>query len=157
MTGNIFINYRRGDSSHLAGRLLERLANTFGRHKLFMDVDNIPAGIDFADHLNRQLAQCDAMLSVIGPNWLDARDETGRRRLDSPQDFVAIEIATALARGIPVIPVLVDGAAMPKASDLPEALKPLARRNAVQIHHTNFGSDADALVKKCASLREQSD
>jgi hypothetical protein len=71
MAGNIFINYRRGESSHVAGRLHERLAKTFGRHKLFMDVDNMPVGIDFEDHLKSQVAECDAMLTVIGPNWLD--------------------------------------------------------------------------------------
>ena len=106
MAGNIFINYRRGESSHVGGGLHERLAQKFGRDKLFMDVDNIPmdvdnipAGFDFQDYLKNQVAECDAMLSVIDPNWLDAKDETGRRRLDNPEDFVAIEIAAALARG----------------------------------------------------------
>jgi tetratricopeptide (TPR) repeat protein len=151
MAGNIFINYRRDESAHVAGRLHDSLAPTFGRNKLFMDVDNIPVGKDFEDYLKSQVAACDAMLAIIGPNWLAAKDETGNRRLDNPNDFIVIEIGTALARNIPVVPVLVDGAHMPRASELPDSLKPLARRQAVQVRHTNFSSDAEALVKR---LRE---
>ena len=151
MAGKIFINYRRDDSIGMAGRLHDRLAQTFGRDKLFMDVDHIPVGVDFVAHLNSQLAGCDVILVVIGPNWLDAKDESGGRRLDNPDDFVAIEIAAALARDIQVIPVLVDGARMPKASELPDSLKPLARRQAVEVRHAHFGHDAEALV---ARMRE---
>ena len=151
MAGKIFINYRRDDSIGMAGRLHDRLAQTFGRDKLFMDVDHIPAGVDFVAHLNSQLAGCDVVLVVIGPNWLGVKDESGGRRLDNPDDFVAIEIAAALARDIQVIPVLVDGARMPKASELPDSLKPLARRQAVEIRHAHFGHDAEALV---ARMRE---
>ena len=148
MAGNIFINYRREESGHVAGRLHDSLAPTFGRDKLFMDVDNIPVGRDFEDYLKSQVAACDAMLAIIGPNWLTAKDETGQRRLDNPEDFVVIEIGAALARNIPVVPVLVDGARMPKASELPDSLKHLARRQAIQVRHTNFRSDAEALTKK---------
>jgi hypothetical protein len=151
MAGKIFINYRRDDSIAVAGRLHDRLAEAFGRDNLFMDVDNIPVGINFEDYLNNQVAQCDAVLSVIGPNWLNAKDETDQRRLDKPSDPVAIEIAAALARNILVIPVLVDGTHMPKASELPASLKPLALRNAIQVRNTNFGSDAEQLITK---LRE---
>jgi hypothetical protein len=87
MAAKIFINYRRDDSIAVAGRLHDRLAETFGRDNLFMDVDNIPVGIDFEEYLNNQVAQCDVMLSVIGPNWLNAKDETNQRRLDKPDDF----------------------------------------------------------------------
>jgi hypothetical protein len=151
MAGNIFINYRRDESGHVAGRLHDALAPTFGRNKLFMDVDNIPVGRDFEEYLKSQVAACDAMLAVIGPNWLAAKDETGKRRLDNPDDFIVIEIGTALTRNIPVVPVLVDGARMPKAGELPDSLKLLARRQAIQVRHTNFSSDAEALVKR---LRE---
>jgi hypothetical protein len=143
MAGKIFINYRRDDSIGMAGRLHDRLAQTFGRDKLFMDVDHIPAGTDFVAHLNSQVAGCDVVLVVIGPNWLGVKDESGGRRLDNPDDFVAIEIAGALARDIRVIPVLVDGARMPKASELPDSLKPLARRQAVDVRHSHFGHDAE--------------
>ena len=83
MAGKIFINYRRDDSIGMAGRLHDRLAQTFGRDKLFMDVDHIPAGVDFVAHLNNQVAACDVVLVVIGPNWLRAKDESGERRLDN--------------------------------------------------------------------------
>jgi hypothetical protein len=120
MAGKIFINYRRDDSISMAGRLHDRLAQTFGRDKLFMDVDHIPAGADFVAHLNNQVAECDVVL--------------------------AIEIAAALARDTLVIPVLVDAARMPKESDLPDTLKPLARRQAVEVRHAHFGHDAEALI-----------
>ena len=148
MAGKIFINYRRDDSIAVAGRLHDRLADTFGRDNLFMDVDNIPVGINFEDYLNNQVAQCDAMLSVIGPNWLNAKDEANQRRLDKPDDFVAIELSAALARNILVVPVLVDGTHMPKASELPASLKPLALRNAIQLRNTNFGIDAEQRITK---------
>src|SRR5262245_14781790 len=112
MADKIFINYRRDDSPVTAVRLHDRLAQTFGRDQLFMDVDNIPVGIDFEKHLNSQVAACDAMLVVIGPNWLNAKDDAGQPRLQQPDDFVAIEIAAARSRDIRVIPVLVDGAGM---------------------------------------------
>lgn len=148
MAGKIFINYRRDDSIGMAGRLHDRLAQEFGRDNLFIDVDNIPVGVDFVTHLNDQVAACDAMLVVIGPNWLTAKDEAGQRRLDQPDDFVAIEIAAALARDIRVIPVLVDGTRMPRASEVPDALKPLARRQAVEVRHAHFSKDAEALLAR---------
>jgi hypothetical protein len=114
MAGKIFISYRRDDSIGTAGRLHDRLAQAFGRNNLFMDVEHVPAGVDFVDHLHSQVAACDVFLAVIGLNWLNAKDDEGRRRLDNPDDFVTIEIAAALARNIRVIPVLVDGARIPK-------------------------------------------
>jgi TIR domain/Bacterial SH3 domain len=148
MAGKIFINYRRDDSIGMAGRLHDRLAQTFGHDNLFIDVDNIPVGADFVAHLNSQVAGCNVLLVVIGPNWLNAKDESGRRRLDDPDDFVAIEIAAALTRDIRVIPVLVDAARMPKASELPNSLKSLARRQAAEVRHAHFGQDAEALVAR---------
>src|SRR6516164_7292902 len=144
----IFINYRRDDSPAMAGRLHDRLAQSFGRKNLFMDVDHIPPGVDFVKLLNRQVAACDLFIAVIGPNWLDVRNERGDRRLNAPDDFVTIEIAAALARDIRVIPVLVDGARMPKVGDLPESLKPLVRRQAIELRHAHFGRDAEALIEK---------
>ena len=150
MADKIFINYRRDDSAGTAGRLHDRFVQTFGRKNLFMDVDHIPAGVDFVDYLRSQVAACDVFLAVIGPNWLDAKDDSGRRRFDNPDDFVTIEIAAALARNIRVIPVLVDGARTPKADKLPDSVKPLARRNAVEVRNTHFGRDAEALANKVA-------
>ena len=148
MPDKIFINYRREDSIGSAGRLHDRLARTFGQNNIFMDVDNIPAGADFVMHLNNKVATCKIFLAVIGPHWLDAKDQAGQRRLHNPDDFVALEIASALDRNIRVIPVLVDGAAVPKASELPDSLKPLARRQAVEVRQLHFGRDADALTRR---------
>jgi hypothetical protein len=146
MAGKIFINYRRDDSIATAGRLHDRLVEACGGDNLFMDVDNIPVGINFEEYLNKQVAQCDAMLSVIGPNWLNAKDEANQRRLDKPDDFVAIELSAALARNILVVPVLVDRTRMPKASELPASLKPFALRNGIQLRNTNFGIDSEELI-----------
>jgi hypothetical protein len=146
MAGKIFINYRRDDSSGTAGRLYDRLTQTFGRERLFMDVDHIPAGVDFVTYLNTQVGACDIFLAIIGPDWLNAKDHYGRRRLGNPDDFVSVEIATALVRNIRVIPVLVDGAHIPTADELPESIKPLARRNAIEVRNAHFGRDAEVLV-----------
>jgi formylglycine-generating enzyme len=148
MAGRIFINYRRDDSIGTAGRLHDRLAQSFGRKNLFMDVDNIPAGVDFVEHLNAQVGACDVLLAIIGTKWLEAKDDSGCRRLDNPNDFVIVEIAAALHRDIRVIPVLVDGAPLPTADEMPEPLKPLVRRNAVEVRNTQFGRDAEGLVEK---------
>jgi len=144
----IFINYRRDESMGMAGRLHDRLAQSFGRKNLFMDVDHIPPGVDFVTHLNNQVAACKFFIAVIGPNWLNVRNEMGERRLDDPDDFVTIEIEAALARDIRVIPVLVDGARMPKVEELPKSLKPLVRRQAIELRHAHFGRDAEALIEK---------
>ena len=103
----------------MAGRLHELLVQALGRDSVFSGIHDIPPGVDIREYRNRQLATCDLMLVVIGPNWLNARDESGGRRLDHPDDFVAIELAAALDRNIPVIPVLVEGARMPSESELP--------------------------------------
>jgi hypothetical protein len=92
MTGKVFISYRRDDSSGNAGRLHDRLQREFGHDLLFMDVDGIPLGANFVKVLGEEVAKCDALLAMIGPGWLDARDENGKRRLESPDDFVRIEI-----------------------------------------------------------------
>jgi hypothetical protein len=148
MADTIFINYRREDSAATAGRLHDRLAQVFGRKRIFMDVDQIPAGIDFVEHLNSQVAAGNVLLVVIGPHWLEVQNEAGQRRLNQPDDFVAIEIAAALARDIRVIPVLVDGASVPKASELPDLLKPLVRRQAIEVRQPHFGRDAEALIER---------
>jgi TIR domain len=148
----IFINYRRGDTIATAGRLHDRLAKVFGRDSIFMDVDHIPAGVDFVGYLQKQIAACDVLLALIGHGWLNATDHVGQRRIDDPTDFVAIELASALARDIPLIPVLIDGAPLPPESALPERLKGLSKRNAVEVRNTQFGSDADRLVEKVRAV-----
>ncbi len=147
MAGNIFISYRRTDAAAWAGRLHMALEQRFNRNQLFMDVDNIKPGSDFVQVLDAQFAKCDVMLPVIGNGWLEARNERGLRRIDDPEDFVRIEIESALKRDKKIVPVLVDGASMPRASDLPESLKPLARRQAFFLSHNKFGSDVGDLAK----------
>ena len=112
MLGKIFINYRREDSTGTAGRVHDWIAQAFGQKNLFVDV----VGVDLKERLNNQVMVCQAFLTVIGPSWLDAKDETAGRRINRPDDFIAVETATALAHNIPVIPVLVDGAHMPGVS-----------------------------------------
>jgi tetratricopeptide (TPR) repeat protein len=148
MAGTIFINCRRDDSMGTAGRLHDRLARALGRENLFADFGHIPAGVDFEPHLNNWVAACQVFVPIIGPSWLDAKDKAGQRRLHHSRDFVAIEISAALARNIRVIPVLVDGARMPKASELPDSLKPLAQRQAIEVRQLHFDRDAEALVER---------
>jgi TIR domain/WD domain, G-beta repeat len=147
MTGKIFINYRRGDDPGNTGRLFDQLQDVFPRDRLFMDVDSIPPGRDFVRVLDEQVVQCDVLLAVIGKGWLDARDQHGIRRLDKPDDFVRIEIESALKQNKLVIPVLVHDAQMPRADELPPAIRPLARRNAVRLTHERFKSDTEGLIK----------
>ena len=127
MDGQIFISYRRGDSAASAGRLYDHLKGHFASNYIFMDVDNLDAGIDFVEAIGESVGSCDVLIAVIGDRWLISSDEEGRRRLDNSEDFVRVEIATALKRGIRVIPVLVEGASMPRPSDLPDDLKSLER------------------------------
>jgi TIR domain-containing protein len=147
MAAKVFIGYRRDDSAGHAGRVRDRLEREFGQDLLFMDVDAIPLGVNFIKVLREEVARCDVLLAVIGPNWLNARDEEGNRRLDSPDDFLRIEIAAALQRDIPVIPILLDGAKVPKADQLPKDLQELAVRNALDVRHTSFHSDMDKLIR----------
>jgi hypothetical protein len=147
MTGKIFINYRRGDDAGHTGRLFDRLQDVFPPEQLFLDVDNIAPGLDFVRVLNERVAECDIVLAVIGKGWLEARDSVGKRRLDDPDDFVRIEITSALNQGKRVIPVLVGEAQMPHPEQLPEALQLLARRNAVRLTHERFRADMQGLVK----------
>jgi hypothetical protein len=147
MTGKIFINYRRGDDPGHTGRLFDRLQDVFDPGQLFMDVDNIAPGLDFVRVLNERVAECDIVLAIIGKGWVDARDDNGNRRLDDPDDFVCIEITSALNQGKRVIPVLVGEAQMPRPEDLPEALQVLARRNAVRLTHERFRADTQGLIK----------
>jgi len=146
--GHIFISYRRADSAGYAGRIYDRLTAHFGKDAVFMDVDTIEAGVDFVEVLQNAVQSCDVLVALIGRSWLNIKDVDGKRRLDNPEDFVRIEVAAALSRDIRVIPVLVDGALMPHSTELPENLKSLARRNALQVHHQSFNADARRLISQ---------
>ncbi|MBN1965695.1 MAG: TIR domain-containing protein [Anaerolineae bacterium] len=143
----IFLNYRRQDSEGYVGRLYDHLAQHFAPDDIFMDVQNIAPGQDFVQVLEEAVAACDALLAVIGPAWLAMADEQGRRRLDRWDDFVRIEIASALKHDKLVIPVLVGRAPMPAPADLPDDLAALARRNAIELSHRDFAADVERLVR----------
>ncbi len=144
---SIFISYRREDAEGQAGRLYNDLAREFGSESVFMDVAAIQFGRDFRKAIDQSLSSCGVFLSVIGKTWLTAKDAAGQRRLDDPADFVRMETAAALQRDIPVIPVLVQGASNPKADQLPDDLKELAYRNAIELTHPRWDSDVQLLIK----------
>ena len=143
----IFISYRRDDTEGQAGRLFQDLSEAFGADMVFMDVTAIEPGIDFRKAIEKNTASCGVLLALIGRNWLGAVDEKGARRLDNPNDFVRLETASALRRDIPVVPVLVHGARMPRDDELPEDLRDLAFRNGVEITHARWDSDVQVLIK----------
>jgi hypothetical protein len=119
----IFISYRREDSAGWTGRLAERLKQKFGADAIFMDIDTIQPGADFAEALRAAVGACDVLLAVIGPEWSLTTNAEGQKRLEDPNDWVRTELTTALSRSIPVIPVLVGGASLPKLATLPDDLK----------------------------------
>jgi hypothetical protein len=153
MAPRLFISYRRDDSAGYSGRVHDQLQREFGGNLLFMDVDSIPLGTNFVKVIGEEVAKCKVLLAVIGSGWLEARDEKGNRRLDNPDDFVRIEIGTALKRGIPVIPILLEGTRVPKAEQLPDDLKELALRNGLDVRHASFSEDIERLVRGLKGAR----
>ncbi len=150
----VFISYRRADSIGVAGRMRDRLVHDLTAEDVFFDIDSIPLGVDFRDHIDRSVSECDVVLVVIGRRWIDITDELGRRRLDDPDDFVRLEVEAALRREIPVIPVLVDGASMPTAGELPETITALAFRNGMPVRvDPDFHPDMNRLIGRLAPRR----
>ena len=143
----IFVSYRRDDSAAYAGRLYDRLSGYFGKDQVFMDVDHIEPGEDFVELINERIRTCSTMIVLIGRNWVNAVDKTGARRLDNPEDFVRLEITAALAGKVRVMPVLVGGATMPDAQELPEPIAGLCRRQAAEVFDTRFHQDVDRLIE----------
>jgi hypothetical protein len=148
----VFISYRREDCPGHAGRLFDRLRTRFGGDSVFIDVAGIEAGVDFVEVLENAVGSCDVLLAVIGREWVTSSDKNGRRRLDDPRDFIRLEISTALARNVRVIPVLVEGAPVPTADVLPDDLKPLMRRQAVELRDTRWDADVDDLIELLAKI-----
>ena len=143
----IFINYRRGDAAGFAGRLSDALSRYFGDGRVFRDIDGIEGGANFEDVLKQTAQAADAMIVLIGRDWMTMTNKSGQRRLHEPDDWVAREIAAALERRIPVFPVLIEDAAMPRAEELPESLKPLVRHNAISLSDNRWNSDVTRLAK----------
>ena len=152
----IFICYRREDSADVVGRIFDHLERRFGRDRLFLDIDAIRYGDDFRRRIGGVLDETGVMLVIIGDRWLDAADRgqgAGGRRLDDPDDYVSLEISSALERGISVVPVLVGEAEMPRSSDLPAHLIDLSYRNAAEIRSgKNFSFQLNRLITAIADL-----
>jgi hypothetical protein len=143
----IFISYRRRYNAYVADSLSEKLRLHFGDDSVFYDIDNIPLGVDFREHIGNAVGQCDVLLAVIGEEWVMAADKQGNKRLDSPTDSVRIEIESALNRKIPVIPVLVEEAEMPLAADLPKSIQDIVYRNAAELRAgTDFRNHIERLI-----------
>jgi len=143
----IFISYRREETAYPAGWLFDRLADRFGKGQVFKDVDSIQLGDDFGEVIATAVGSCDVLLALIGDRWLTITDEHGRRRLDNPDDFVRLEIEAALTRDIRVIPILVEGARIPRADQLPPSLTNLARRQALELSPSRFDFDTSRLLR----------
>ncbi|HEY9355602.1 MAG TPA: toll/interleukin-1 receptor domain-containing protein [Arthrobacter sp.] len=146
-SGRIFISYRREETAYPAGWLYDRLADRYGGGQVFKDVDSIQLGDDFVEAITRAVGSCDVVLVLIGDEWITIADEDGRRRLDDPDDFVRLEVQAALTRNVRVIPILVDGARMPRADELPESLGKLVRRQALEFSPARFEFDTSRLFK----------
>ena len=145
--GRIFISYRREETAYPAGWLYDRLADRFGAGQVFKDVDSIQLGDDFVEVITEAVGSCDVLLALIGDEWPRITDEHGRRRLDDPDDFVRLEIEAALTRKVRVIPILVDGARMPRAEELPDSLARLVRRQSLELSPSRFEFDTSRLLK----------
>ncbi len=146
--GSVFISYRRDDSADITGRIYDRLIQYFSREIVFKDVDSIPLGIDFRQHLEGALSQCRVLLAILGDQWMGTETGKGKRRIDDPRDHVRLELELALSRNIPVIPVLVRKAAIPSEDALPPSLRSLAYRNGIQVRpDPDFHGDIDRLIK----------
>lgn len=146
----IFINYRRDDASGFAGRLSDTLASYFGRNRVFRDVTGIDYGHDFSQVIDQKLGESGAVVVLIGEKWSAITDKDSKRRLDDPADYVSREIAAALKSNVPVIPVLIGDATMPRADELPETLGELTRRNAMTLTDERWDFDVTRLAKVLA-------
>jgi hypothetical protein len=145
-TKGIFISYRRDESAGYAGRIADRLVEHFGEDRIFRDIDSIEPGLDFVEAIQNAVDSSEVLIVVIGKNWLAATNAAGQKRLETTDDYVRIEIATALQRNTRVIPLLVQGAVMPSAEELPEDLVPLTRRNAFELHDSSWREEVQRLI-----------
>ena len=144
----IFVSYRRDDSAGYAGRLYDYLSAHFGANSIFMDIDAIEPGEDFRKIISKAVETCDVVLVMLGKQWINITDAQGRRRLDNPKDWVRMEVSAALSdRRIRVIPVLVRDATMPSDKELPEGLKELVWRNAIELSDSRFQHDVNKLIR----------
>lgn len=146
----VFVNYRRSDASAHANLLYEWIRERYGEDRVFKDVDSIAPGLDFVEAIESAIDSSEVMLVVIGKGWVV--DANGRRRLEDVDDYVRMEVATALQRNIRVIPVLVEGAEMPSVADLPEPLATLTRRHAFELNNARSRADRDELLRRLETI-----
>jgi len=148
----IFISYRREDTSAHAGRLYDSMAAEFGEENVFMDVDLAP-GVDFVERITDAVAACHVLVVIMGPEWATVEDEGGGHRIADPEDFVRLEVQTALRRSdVTLIPVLVSGALMPDRDDLPPDVQPITRRNAIELSDGRWRYDVGRLMNTLEEL-----
>jgi TIR domain-containing protein len=143
----VFISYRREDTPAHAGRVYEQLAARYGKHRVFRDLDAIPFATDFRQKINEAIGSCDAVIALIGRDWLTASDASGRPKLHNPKDWLRVEIVTALAKQKLVIPVLVENADMPSEDALPDPLKPLAYLHALKTTEQDWDHHVGLLIR----------
>jgi hypothetical protein len=153
---DVFISYRREDTSGYAGRLYDQISARFGREHVFMDVTTIEPGNDFVEVIEQRVGACDALIALIGKNWLTSRDEQNRVRLGGSDDFVSVEISAALKRNVEVVPLLVGGAKMPLQQELPGSLQLLARHQAVEVSDAHFTRDVADLIQSLEGRADKS-
>ena len=157
-SGRVFISYRRQDSAYPAGWLYDRLVERLGSGQVFKDVDSIELGDDFVQRIAAAVGSCDILLALIGPQWLNIRDSGGSRRIDDSEDFVRLEIEAAVSRNVLLIPILVEGAEMPRRDQLPESISAVSRRQALELSPHRFGADTsqllDVIQRTLAKLRQ---
>ena len=152
----IVISYRREDTRWIVGRIFDRLVDHYGHDSIFMDIDGVPAGVDYRDEIRSNLQRSNIVLAVIGPQWLAVQKETGQPRIADETDWVRIEIEAALEKKITVIPVLIDRARLPKPSELPETIREFAYRQAADIDTgVDFQSHIDRLIRAIDQLLDQ--
>jgi hypothetical protein len=152
----VFISYRRNDCQAQANGLHDGLSHRLRTARIFMDIDSIPPGVDFEDHIRREIEVCDVVLVLVGDEWLDARPGSEVRRIDEPNDFVRLEIESALSSPqVRILPVLVEGAQMPRAEELPESIRRLARINAIELSDRRWTSDIERLASIVQSLAQE--
>lgn len=147
----LFISYRVQDTSADTGRLVDALKQVFYEDQIFMDIEKLEPGVDFRVALAKSLETCDVLFAVIGPNW-SGTDKNGNNRITQPEDWVRIELETALKRDIRVIPVLMRDAALPQPGELPESLHPLLNRQTYEISNKRWKYDTDQLIRFLTQL-----
>jgi hypothetical protein len=146
-SGHLFLCYRRDDTQDAACHLYDRLVDRLGENQVFMDITDVPLGVNFVTHIRHQVEGCAAVLAMIGRNWLDIKDSQGNRRLEDPRDHVRLELATAFKHGIPIIPILVQNASMPGPADLPQEIRELAFFNGIRLTPEFWRAGVEKLIK----------